>query len=147
MKSRKWPSKRSELQRDNSIIFTTNSRAGCDITWEPRPRPYHRPVHHARLVSSCLNSRDKNTAIRTLWTARWMAITVMRPRTAWDAFHNSRNHWKIFSLHYPARISRHVRGTQRTRAFLQRRERAQWKPRETQTWGRWAPSRVQGTAI
>lgn len=92
MKSRKWPRSRSELQRDSSIILTTNSRAGWEIAWLPSPRPYQRPVHHARFVSSCLNSRDKHTEIKTLWMARWMAITVMSPKTACDASHNSRNH-------------------------------------------------------
>lgn len=66
MKSNRCPSSRSELQRDNSIILTMNSRAGCDMTCAPRPRPYHRPVHHARFVSSCLNSRERKTDIRIL---------------------------------------------------------------------------------
>lgn len=61
---RTWPSKKSDDHNDISTIFTMNSRAGCDMAEAPRPRPYHLPVHHARLVSSCLNSRDKKTAIK-----------------------------------------------------------------------------------
>jgi hypothetical protein len=92
MNSSRCPRRRSELHSDSSMILTTNSRAGWDIAWAPRPRPYHFPVHHARLVSSCLNSRDKKTAIRILFTARWMAITAMRPRMAREASHRSRYH-------------------------------------------------------
>ena len=61
---RRWPSRKSEDHSDISTIFTMNSRAGWDIAEAPRPRPYHLPVHHARLVSSCLNSRVKKTAMR-----------------------------------------------------------------------------------
>ena len=92
VKSKKCPSKMSELQNDNSIILTTNSRAGWEIACEPRPRPYQRPVHHARIVSSCLNSRDRKTEMRILWTSRWMKITAMRPSTAWDVSQTSKNH-------------------------------------------------------
>lgn len=70
MNRRKWPMRMSELQSDSSMIFTMNSRAGCDSACEPSPRPYHLPVHHARLVSSCLNSRERKTEMRTLCTAR-----------------------------------------------------------------------------
>lgn len=31
MKSRTWQVKKSELHRDSSMIFTMNSRAGCDM--------------------------------------------------------------------------------------------------------------------
>ena len=61
---RMCPSRKSELHRVISTIFTMNSRAGCDIAEEPNPRPYHFPVHHALFVSSCLNSRVKKTEIR-----------------------------------------------------------------------------------
>lgn len=94
MKRSKCPMRRSELQRESSMILTTNSRAGCDIAWAPSPRPYHRPVHHALLVSSCLNSRDKNTAMRILCIALWMAMTAIRPSTACEASQSSRNHCK-----------------------------------------------------
>ena len=93
MIKRKWPMRKSELHRESSMILTMNSRAGCDNACEPRPRPYHLPVHHARLVSSCLNSRERNTEIRTLWIARWIATIVMRPSTACDVFQSSRNHY------------------------------------------------------
>ena len=92
MKRRMWHVRKSELHNDNSMILTMNSRAGCDIAYVPRPRPYHLPVHHARFVSSCLNSRDRNTEMRTLWTARWIKMTAMRPRTACETFHSSKNH-------------------------------------------------------
>ena len=69
MKSNRCPSSRSELQRDNSMILTINSQAGCDMTCAPRPWPYLRPVHHARFVSSCLNSRERKTEIRISWMA------------------------------------------------------------------------------
>lgn len=92
MNSNKCPMRRSELHKDSSMILTTNSRAGCDIAWAPSPRPYQRPVHHALLVSSCLNSRDRKTAIRALKIARCMAMTAIRPRTACDVFHCSRSH-------------------------------------------------------
>ena len=84
--------RKSELQRESSMIFTMNSRAGCDIACDPRPRPYHLPVHHARFVSSCLNSRERKTEMRTLWIARWMKMIAMRPRTACATFQSSRNH-------------------------------------------------------
>ena len=70
MMRRKWPSRKSEPQRDISTILTINSRAGCDIAELPRPRPYHLPVHQARLVSSCLNSRVRNTAMKNFWIVR-----------------------------------------------------------------------------
>jgi len=89
--NKKWPSKKSELHSDISTILTINSRAGCDIADVPRPLPYHLPVHQARLVSSCLYSRVKNTAIRIFWIARWIAIMAMRPRTACDESQSSRN--------------------------------------------------------
>ena len=102
MNSNKCPMRRSELHKDSSIILTTNSRAGCDIAWAPSPRPYQRPVHHALLVSSCLNSRDRKTAISVLNKARCMAMTAMRPRTACEVFHRSRNHWaKVVSEESP----------------------------------------------
>lgn len=58
------PMRKSELQRDISTILTTNSRAVCDRAEVPRPRPYHLPDHHARFVSSCLYSRERNTEMR-----------------------------------------------------------------------------------
>jgi hypothetical protein len=92
MNRRKCPMSRSELHSESSMILTMNSRAGCEMAWLPSPRPYHRPVHHAWFVSSCLNSRDRNTEIRILCTARWIATTAIRPRTACEKFQSSRNH-------------------------------------------------------
>ena len=61
MKRRKWPRRRSELHNNNSIILTTNSCAGCDIACIPSPRPYHFPVHHARLLKlTRQEDRDKD---------------------------------------------------------------------------------------
>lgn len=68
--SKIWPMRKSELQRDISTILTTNSRAGCERAELPRPRPYHLPDHQARLVSSCLYSRERNTEMRIFWIAR-----------------------------------------------------------------------------
>lgn len=98
---RMCPSRKSELHRVISTIFTMNSRAGCDIAEEPNPRPYHFPVHHALFVSSCLNSRVKKTEIRIFWIARWIATIVMRPRTAWETSQVSRYHWwkKLGHIH------------------------------------------------
>ena len=62
--SKRCPSKKSELQSDISTTLTMNSLAGWDMAELPSPRPYHLPVHQARLVSSCLNSRVRKTAIR-----------------------------------------------------------------------------------
>jgi len=92
MKRRKCPNRKSPLHRDSSMILTANSRNGWDIMEAPSPRPYHLPVHHALLVSSCLYSRDKNTDMKTLLSARWMAIIAIRPRTAREASHRSKNH-------------------------------------------------------
>ena len=61
---RRCASKKSDVQRDISTILTTNSRAGCENADDPRPRPYHFPDHQALFVSSCFNSRDRNTEIR-----------------------------------------------------------------------------------
>lgn len=91
--SRKCPDKKSLLHKESSMIFTTNSRAGCDMTCVPKPRPCHLPVHQALFVSSCLNSRVRNTAMRNLCTARWIEITATRPRTACEASQSSRNHY------------------------------------------------------
>ena len=91
---RRCPRMKSELHRDISTIFTMNSRAGCDIALFPRPRPYHFPDHQALFVSSCCNSRDKNTDINIFVTARWIAIIAMTPSTACDASHCSKNHYK-----------------------------------------------------
>lgn len=66
MKSKKCPVRKSELQSDSSMVFTMNSRAGCDMACAPRPRPYHLPDHQARFVSSCLNSRERKTEMRIL---------------------------------------------------------------------------------
>lgn len=55
---------KSDVQSDISTILTMNSRAGCAIADEPNLRPCHLPVHHAKFVSSCLNSRDKKTAMK-----------------------------------------------------------------------------------
>lgn len=93
MISRTWPSRKSEPQSDISTILTMNSRAGCDMAELPNPRPYHLPVHHARFVSSCLNSRVKKTAIRIFWTVRCMAMIAITPRTACEASQSSRNHY------------------------------------------------------
>lgn len=62
--SKIWPSKKSELHRDISTILTMYSRAGCERADDPSPTPYHFPDHQARLVSSCLYSRERNTAIK-----------------------------------------------------------------------------------
>lgn len=93
MNKRKWAIKKSDVQSDSSTILTMNSRAGCDMTWLPSPRPYHFPVHHARLVSSCLNSRERNTDIRTLFNALWIAVIAISPSTACDGSQDSKNHW------------------------------------------------------
>ena len=99
MTNKKCPSKQSELHNKSSMIFTTNSRAGCDITWAPIPRPYHLPVHHARFDSSCLNLRERNAEMRILCKARWTNMTAITPSTACDASHSSRNHiWKSDEL-------------------------------------------------
>jgi len=50
MKSRTCPIKKSELHSESSMIFTTNSRAGCDMMCAPRFLPYHLPVHQALFV-------------------------------------------------------------------------------------------------
>ncbi len=92
MNSSRCPSMKSELHKDISTILTMNSLAGWDMAWLPKPRPYHFPDHHAILVSSCLNSLDRKTAIKNFWTARCIAMIVMRPKTACDASHSSRNH-------------------------------------------------------
>jgi hypothetical protein len=89
---RMWPSKKSELQRAISTILTIYSRAGCEKADEPSLRPYQTPDHQAILVSSDLNSRDKNTAIRIFWMARCTAMMQMIPRTACEASQSSRNH-------------------------------------------------------
>ena len=94
MKRRKCPIRISELYNENSITFTMNSRAGWLIACAPSPRPYHLPVHHARFVSSCLNSRERKTEIKILWIALSMNITAIIPSTAWDPFQSSRNHCK-----------------------------------------------------
>src|SRR5882757_5999519 len=64
MMSNRCPSKKSELHSDISTTLTMNSLAGWDMAELPSPRPYHLPVHQARLVSSCLNSRVRKTPIR-----------------------------------------------------------------------------------
>lgn len=95
MNRRRCPRMKSELHNDISTILTMNSRAGWDMAYEPSPRPCQRPVHHARLDSSCCNSRERNTAIRNFITALWIAIIAIRPSTAWDASHSSRNHCEL----------------------------------------------------
>lgn len=97
-KRRKCPQRKSAAKSDISTILTRNSRAGCEKADEPSPRPYpagvsttrgtgggnsHRPVHHARFVSSCLNSRERKTAIMILNTARWMLRQVSRAQYMW----------------------------------------------------------------
>ena len=63
--------------------------ASFDITCVPRPQPYQWPVHHVWFILSCLNSQDKNTAIKNLYIAHWIWMTAMRPNTAYDVSHNS----------------------------------------------------------
>ena len=119
MNIKMWPMRKSELQSDSSMIFTTNSRAGCDIACAPKPRPYHLPVHHARFVSSCLNSRERKTEMRILLTARWMKMIVMRPSTACATFQSSKNHYmwcKLSASHSICARRRHLRRTRRTRS-------------------------------
>jgi len=104
MMRRKWPNRKSEPQSDISTILTMNSRAGCDIAELPRPRPYHLPVHQARLVSSCLNSRVRKTAIRNFWIVRWMAMMAITPSTACDASQSSRNQKNSKNAIRPTRL-------------------------------------------
>ena len=92
MNSKIWARIKSDVHSDISTIFTMNSRAGCDIADEPSLRPDHLPVHHAKLVSSCLNSRDRKTAMKIFMTALCIAIIAIMPRTAEDASHSSKNH-------------------------------------------------------
>ncbi len=94
MKSKKWPRMKSPLHKVSSMILTPNSRAGCDMAAVPSPIPYHFPVHHALFVSSCLNSLVRNTDMKILLIARWIATIAMIPRTACEASQRSRNHWK-----------------------------------------------------
>jgi hypothetical protein len=89
--------RKSDVHNDISTILTMNSRAGCDMAEFPSPRPYHFPVHQARFVSSCLNSRVRNTAMRNFCKARWMAMIAMIPRTACDASQSSKNHCVVIN--------------------------------------------------
>lgn len=48
------------------------SRAGCVQAEVPIPRPYHLPVHQARLTSSCLYSLEMPIEMSSLKTKRWI---------------------------------------------------------------------------
>lgn len=61
------------------------SRAGCVQAEVPIPRPYHLPVHQARLTSSCLYSLEMPIEMSSLKTKRWILQGRNGVRRAFDA--------------------------------------------------------------
>jgi hypothetical protein len=60
------------------------SRAGCVQAEVPIPRPYHLPVHQARLTSSCLYSLEMPIEMSSLKTKRWILHGRNRVRRAFQ---------------------------------------------------------------